>query len=143
MNNEKKIFIKNYLQKAEDTLVDAEINIDNDRLSNAQNRIYYAIFYSVVALGYSYNFVSSKHKQLMGWFNKEFIHNNKIFDPSLFEIYKLAYNNRMLADYTVLSSATKTDILESFNKAKHFVNEISQHINQILSSKPTNENNNN
>jgi len=38
MNNEKKIFIKNYLQKAEDTLVDAEINIDNDRLSNAQNR---------------------------------------------------------------------------------------------------------
>ncbi len=142
MSNEEKIFIQNYLKKAEDTLIDAKISIEHNRLNNAQNRIYYSIFYSVVALGYTYDFISSKHKQLMGWFNKEFIYKNKTFAPSLFEIYKVAYNNRMQADYTVLSSATKTEIIESLEDAKKFVKEISEHINQVLSDEQTNKRNN-
>lgn len=138
MNKEKIIFIKNYLTKVEETLIDAQVSIDNNRLNAAQNRIYYAIFYSVVALGYTYGFISVKHKQLMGWFNKTFIHEKKTFDSSLLEIYNEAYKSRVQADYTLLSSATKTEILESLNKAKFFVKEISNHINQILSSKPDN-----
>jgi len=59
MNDEKKIFIKNYLRKADETLIDTQINIDHNRLNSAQNRIYYSIFYSVAALGYLHGFISS------------------------------------------------------------------------------------
>jgi len=37
---EKKIFIDNFLIKSKEALIDAEINIENNRLNNAQNRIY-------------------------------------------------------------------------------------------------------
>ncbi len=70
---EKKLFITSFLKKSKEALEDARINLENVRLANALNRIYYAIFYSVVALGYRDNFITSKHKQLMGWFNKKFI----------------------------------------------------------------------
>lgn len=35
MSEEKKIFIINFLNKAEDTLLDAKINSDNNRINNA------------------------------------------------------------------------------------------------------------
>jgi|SRR3989339_2051745 len=132
MNDEKKIFIKNYLHKADETLIDAQINIDHNRLNAAQNRIYYAIFYSVVALGYLHGFISAKHKQLMGWFNKKFIHESKVFDSTLFEIYSDAYKNRMQADYTALSSSSKAEVKESLEAAKNFVEKISDHVNKLL-----------
>ena len=57
---DKKIFIENYLDKSKEALIDAEVTINNDRLNNAQNRIYYAIFYAVMALGYLENFIKVK-----------------------------------------------------------------------------------
>jgi len=40
MVQDKKIFIDNFLNKSKEALIDAEINIENNRLNNAQNRIY-------------------------------------------------------------------------------------------------------
>ena len=57
---DKKIFIENYLDKSKEALIDAEVTINNDRLNNAHNRIYYAIFYAVMALGYLENFIKVK-----------------------------------------------------------------------------------
>jgi uncharacterized protein (UPF0332 family) len=71
------IFVKRYLEKSNEALIDAKINIENERFSAALNRIYYTIFYSVIALGYKENFITSKHKQLLGWFNKFYIHEIK------------------------------------------------------------------
>ncbi len=56
----------------------------------------------------------------------------KIFDSSLFAIYSDAYKNRMQADYTTLSTATKSEVIEGLNAAKSFINKISDHINHLL-----------
>jgi len=135
MNDEKKLFVKNYLRKAEETPIDAQINIDNNRFNAAQNRIYYAIFYSVVSLGYCYGFITSKHKQLLGWFNKSFIHEKKIFSSELFLIYDKAFTDRQETDYEIHPPKSKTELLESLTEAKHFVQEITNHITQFLSTK--------
>ena len=83
MQEHREVLIKNAILKSEEALQDAEIAISNDRLTNAQNRIYYALFYITCGLGYLNNFVTSKHKELMGWFNKKFIYEDEAFDEEL------------------------------------------------------------
>lgn len=53
-----------FIEKSREALYDAEIAIENNRLDNAQNRIYYSIFYMITALAYKENFITSKHKNL-------------------------------------------------------------------------------
>ena len=62
--------VSGFITKSKESLCDAELALSNNRLDNAQNRIYYSIFYIVTALAYTDNFITSKHSQLIGWFNK-------------------------------------------------------------------------
>lgn len=128
MQPDREIMIRHSLEKADQALLSAKMNIDNNWFSDAQNRLYYSIFYCVLALGYLENFVTGKHNQLKGWFNKKFIHEDKIFDKKLLLIYNRLYKNRMLFDYTVYEIPDKQSILEDFEDAKVFVNELKKYI---------------
>ncbi|MFW5945206.1 MAG: HEPN domain-containing protein [Bacteroidota bacterium] len=54
------------LEQANETINDVQILIDNGRYRAAVNRIYYGMFYSLLALGLAYQFEASKHSQLVG-----------------------------------------------------------------------------
>lgn len=71
--------IKYRLMQADETILDVKLLIDNDRFRSAVNRIYYGMFYSLLALGLANQFETPKHAQLIGWFNKNFI-NEGIID---------------------------------------------------------------
>lgn len=132
MQQHRDILINNAVLKAEEALWDAETAINNDRLTNAQNRIYYAIFYITCGLGYLNNFVTSKHKELMGWFNKKFIYEDKIFDEELFKTYKIAFENRRQSDYDFTYSPVKEKIQSNLKDARCFVECLKTYIiNQI------------
>lgn len=73
-NQDRWDLIRYRLAEAEDTETDVELLISHDRLRAAINRIYYSVFYSLLALGLRFEFESSKHAQLIGWFNKTFIY---------------------------------------------------------------------
>ncbi len=94
MQKDKAEFIIQYLKKADEALKDARISIEHDRLENAINRVYYAIFYPVTALAYLHGYSTSKHYQLIGWFNKKFIHEEERFSPEDYRVYKEAFENR-------------------------------------------------
>ena len=64
--------IKYRLEQAEDTIRDVDLLISYDRLPAAVNRIYYGIFYALLALSTKYSFETSKHAQLIGWFYENF-----------------------------------------------------------------------
>lgn len=66
------------IKQAKDTNEVVALLIENNQLQTAVNRIYYGIFYSVLALALSEKFETSKHHQLIGWFNREFIKTGKI-----------------------------------------------------------------
>ncbi len=128
MTFDKEIFVKNYLEKSQEALIDVELSLKINRLSVAQNRIYYSIFYSVMALGYFENFITSKHYPLMGWFNKKFVYEDKIFNKEMFQIYNNAYENRQKSDYSIYDKPVKSDIEKSFKDAKRFIKEVTSYI---------------
>ena len=53
--------IKYRLEQANETISDAALLMANNRLRSAVNRIYYGMFYALLALGASYQFNTSKH----------------------------------------------------------------------------------
>ena len=69
--------IKCRMDQAIDTIDVVDFLINSDKLSVAVNRIYYGLFYSVTALAINNGFETSKHAQLIGWFNKEFVATKK------------------------------------------------------------------
>ncbi len=69
---DKNELIKYRIKQAKETFSVIELLIENDKYPAAFNRTYYGIFYSLLALGLKYGYETSKHQQLIGWFNKEF-----------------------------------------------------------------------
>ena len=52
------------LQQAKETMDDVQLLINNKRFRSAVNRIYYGMFYALMALGSANRFETSKHAQL-------------------------------------------------------------------------------
>lgn len=125
---EKRELILYRLQEAKDTIEDVKLLIDNDRYRASVNRIYYGMFYSLLALGIAYDYETSKHQQLTGWFNKNFIHEGLI-DSKYGRIINKASNRRTKGDYESFVEFEKEIILEMFEEMKEFISEINRYLN--------------
>jgi uncharacterized protein (UPF0332 family) len=121
------ILINNCIEKAKIALSDAEQNL-NISLYVSQNRSYYAIFYIVLALAYLDSFQTGKHHKLFGWFNKEYIYKNKIFDTKLKDIYQTLLANREKADYSFSETPEREQVEKGLTDAKFFVKTIEDYI---------------
>ncbi len=130
MELDKHVLIINAIEKSHNAIKAAEYNIRNEFYSTCQNRLYYAIFYIVTALAYKNDFVTSKHAQLMGWFNKKFIYEEKIFDEKLLQIYKEAFANRQRADYDFTYTVDKDDVELAIKETKEFVKNIESYLKE-------------
>jgi uncharacterized protein (UPF0332 family) len=121
--NERNELIRYRLDEARETIADVQLLIENDRLRAAVNRIYYGIFYSLLALGLAYQFETSKHQQLLGWFNKNFVHEGLI-DVKFGKIINKASNRRTQGDYESYVEFDKEIILEMFGEMQEFIIEV-------------------
>jgi len=65
--NDRKSLIRYRLEQSEETLSDVQLFIENGRFRSAVNRIYYGIFYSLLALGLANQFETSKHPEQWKW----------------------------------------------------------------------------
>ena len=81
MPEQNELLVQNCIVKSKEALSDAIAVLAIGRKSLALNRQYYAIFYAAMALGHRNGFVTGKHMQLLGWFNKKFVHEEKICSP--------------------------------------------------------------
>ncbi|MCX6268991.1 MAG: hypothetical protein NTW16_16835 [Bacteroidetes bacterium] len=71
------------------------------------------------------NFESSKHAQLLGWFNKTFIHPEKI-EVKFSKILTKGYNLRTKGDYATIYDLDKQELLQMFGEMTEFIREIEQ-----------------
>ena len=115
--------VKYRIEQAKDTIELARFLIDSDRLIVAVNRIYYGLYYSVTALAIKNQFETSKHVQLIGWFNKEYVAPG-IIDKRLGKILRNAYQNRTKGDYDAFVSFDKEEVVEMHNEMIDFITEI-------------------
>jgi len=128
MKFNKNTLIEYRISRAKETIKGAELALKNNMLFDAENRIYYAIFFIVTALALKNDFSASKHSQLLGLFNHNFIKNN-ILDVDLGRIYRNALKYRKKGDYDDFAFFEKAEVEEHFKDMLYFVSEIEKFIN--------------
>ncbi len=125
--DDKHNLIRYRIQEAEETIEDVRLLIENERLRAAVNRIYYGMFYSLLALGLAKGFESSKHNQLIGWFNKNYIYGQKI-EQEYGKMINKAYNRRTKGDYDVYVDFDKNIVIEMFEDMQAFISRIKEYL---------------
>lgn len=128
-NQDRLDLIQYRLTEAKDTESDVELLISHDRLRAAINRIYYSMFYSLLALGLKYEFETSKHAQIIGWFNRTFIHAGLI-DTNYGKIINKAFNRRTKGDYDSYIEFDLETVKEMYEEMKDFNSAIERFIDQ-------------
>lgn len=119
--------IKYRLEQANETISEAELLLNHGKYRAAVNRIYYGMFYALLALGNKYQFATSKHGQLIGWFNREFIKGNK-FDRKYGKYLREAFEVRNQGDYDAYIEFSEENVVQRLERMKDFVSAIERHI---------------
>lgn len=128
-NEERNNLIKLRLEQADKTYDDAAHLFADSRYEAALNRIYYGMFYAVLALALKHEFKTSKHTQLLGWFNKEFIKTGLI-DVKFNKIVKDAFEKRNEADYEIAPLPPAATIEQMLSDMRLFIDEMKRFINE-------------
>jgi uncharacterized protein len=98
MPHTKKDYIDYRIEKAKITLDDAKLLANNQRWNSSVNRLYYACFYSILALFAKFNINSQTHSGVKSQSNFNFIKSGKL-DKSLGMLYSDLFDFRQKGDY--------------------------------------------
>ncbi len=123
---ERNSLIQFRINQANEAIEEVSKLIEANMLNIAVNRIYYGMFYSLNALALKYEFSSSKHLQLIGWFNKTFVKPGLI-DIKYGQILRDAFKNRTEGDYVPFITYEKEDVRIMHENMRSFISEI-EHI---------------
>jgi len=108
------------LNQAREAADEVEFLIANNHLNLAINRIYYTIFYLLSAIALKEEFVTSKHQQLIGWFNKNYI-STGIVDKKFGALVHNAYDKRTKCDYDYFVSFNIDEVIGAQTILKDFI----------------------
>ena len=134
MNRDEKISLIQYrLERASESLNAAKLLFENNMYIPAMNRIYYSMFYSVQALLILKESTFSKHGQVKGFFNREYIKTN-IFPIDYGKLFNTVFEYRQKYDYVDLVVPDKDIISDYITEAEKFINKISEYIDTELES---------
>jgi len=117
------------LQQACDTIELAKFLVSCEKLAIAVNRIYYGMYYALTALALENKFETSKHGQLIGWFNKAYIASKKI-DSKYGKILRNAFQNRTKGDCDAFVDFYKDDVEVMLSEMVIFIEEIKYILNE-------------
>jgi uncharacterized protein (UPF0332 family) len=117
------------MQQANETIELAKFLAESQKLVIAVNRVYYGMYYALTALALKFSFETSKHGQLIGWFNKEFIASKKL-DSKLGKILRNAYQNRTKGDYDAFVIFSQQEVEVMLDEMEIFIAEIQNVLNE-------------
>lgn len=121
--NDRESLIDYRLNQAFETIDLAKFLVKNNKLVIALNRIYYRMYYALTALALRNNFETSKHGQLIGWVNKEYVLTRKS-DTKYGKILRNAHRNRTKGDYDAFVNFSKTEAENMLSEMTDFIDEI-------------------
>ena len=122
-----KALVDHRLQKAEDALRAAQYMYEQSMLIFAMNRIYYSMYYAVQALLAIKGKSFSKHGQVKGYFNREYVKSGRL-PKELGRLYNKAFEYRQKFDYVDFVAPEETMVAEYITKAEDFCNRIRKFI---------------
>ena len=128
--SERSIDLRDYrLAEAHEKLDSAKILLDNNRYKDSINRSYYALFDAIRSVLAMENVDFKHHSQVIGYFNKNYIHTGK-FDTKYITVINSAFQIRNSCDYDDFYIALRTDAEEQYCAAKEFVENVEKYISQ-------------
>lgn len=116
------------LERAEEDIQTARINIENGLYKGAINRSYYAIFHAIRAVNVLDGFDASKHSSVIAHFNQYHVHTGD-FDKEIYKIIDSAYRIREKCDYSDFFIVTKEEAQEQYGKAIEFLRRVREFLN--------------
>jgi len=120
--DEKKKALAGYrLQQASESLEEACYLFNGGKsLRSVVNRVYYGMFYAVLALLIYEPYTSSKHSGVISHFNKRFVKGG-IFPESMGHSLNKAFDLRQRGDYREYFELTKDQVEPLLDEMKHFI----------------------
>ena len=128
MTGEKGDLVKYRLERAKETLSDAQLLIESKRWNSAINRLYYSAFYAVIALLLNENHKTTTHNGVKSIFSEQFIKNN-IISQEFGKRYSQLFTWRQKGDYADLFDFTEEKVLPYYDFVKKFILQIEKIIN--------------
>ena len=123
MTEETLALIEYRLQEAREALEEAEILYARDKHRGAMNRIYYAMFYAVLALLASRGLSAAKHSGAISLFHREFVKPGTI-PVEIAKFLDIAFDLRNKCDYRDFVSPDPERTNELLEAARRFINEV-------------------
>jgi len=123
MTGEKGDLVKYRLERAKETLEDAQLLIESKRWNSAINRLYYSAFYTVIALLLNENHKTTTHNGVKSILSEQFIKKN-IISQEFGKKYSQLFTWRQKGDYADLFDFTEEKVLPYYDFVKRFILEI-------------------
>ena len=120
---ERKDLVKYRLEKANATIAEIQVLLDNKFYRNAANRLYYACFYAVTALLIKDGYETRTHSGVKRLLGLHYVKENKL-DKSHGKIYERLFNMRQKGDYEDWIDIKEEDIAPLVEPAQKFIKEI-------------------
>lgn len=119
------------IKQAEESLDEAQfLHSGGKSPRSVMNRVYYSMFYSVLALLIYEPYSSSKHSGVLSYFNKNFIR-NEVFDKEMGRTLNKAFDLRQREDYREYSHLTALEATHFIEKAESFVSKVNDYLKQM------------
>lgn len=128
MTEGKLSLIKHRLKQADDSVEEAKVLLkEKMSLRAVMNRLYYAMFYAVLALLQEKQLGTSKHIGAISLFDREFIKTG-VFDKEMSKVLHRAFELRQKGDYMEQAEVTKKDIDEMLSEAINFATKVKEYL---------------
>ena len=129
--DDKKDLLARYrLQQADETFDEAVFLFNgNKNPRSVINRIYYSMFYAVMALLVYRQFESSKHRGVLSFFNKHYIKEG-IFSRDSGKTLNKAYELRLSSDYEEYAEISREQVEPFIDKAREFIDSVRAFLNK-------------
>ena len=125
----KKMLAQYRLEQAGESLDEAKFLLSGKKKSPRSiiNRVYYAMFYAILALLIYEPYSSSKHSGVLGYFNRRFIKAG-VFDREMGRWVNKAFELRQRGDHREYFEVTREQAAELMAKAGQFVSNVRSHL---------------
>jgi hypothetical protein len=134
-DEKKKLLALHRLQQATESLEEARYLFDGGKSPRSvANRIYYGMFYAVLALLIYEPYTSSKHSGVLSYFNKRFVKGG-LFPESMGRSLNEAFEFRQRGDYREYFELTRDQVDPLLDKAADFVASVRTYLHENVGLK--------
>lgn len=119
------------LQRARDTLGDADALLEAGRWASALNRLYYAAFYAARALLATVEVDSSRHSGVVAPFQQHFVRTG-IIGEDVARVLPRALQKRQQSDYADYAAPTADDVSALREPALTFIDACARALDNLL-----------